>query len=95
MTSKEFNLGFKMSSDENVDQLMKKHLEHATREMLMSIGEEKIKSIILTGSVTRGEGSGIATDHGIEIFSDYDLMVLASQSHDSSIDGLRRESSAL
>ncbi|MBC8224465.1 hypothetical protein H8E65_07755 [Candidatus Bathyarchaeota archaeon] len=84
-----------MSPDENIDQLMKKHLEHATRKMLVSIGEEKIKSIILTGSVTRGEGSGIATDHGIEIFSDYDLMVLVAPSHDSSIDRLRRESAAL
>jgi len=84
-----------MSPDENVDQLMKKHLEHATRKILLSIGEEKIKSIILTGSVTRGEGSGIVTDHGIEVYSDYDLMVLVAQSHNSSIDRLRRESTAL
>jgi len=92
MTSRELNLGFKMSQDENVDQLMIKHLEHATRKILLSIGEEKIKSIILTGSVTRGEGSGITTDHGIEVYSDYDLMVLVAPNHDSSIDRLRRES---
>lgn len=95
MTARELNLGFKMSPDEHVDQLMKKHLEHATRKMLLSIGEEKIKSIILTGSVTRGEGSGIVTDHGIEVYSDYDLMVLVAPSYDSSIDKLRRESAAL
>ncbi|MGD2200572.1 MAG: hypothetical protein PVJ38_02930 [Candidatus Bathyarchaeota archaeon] len=84
-----------MSVDETVDQLMKKHLEYATQKILLRIGDEKIQSLILTGSVARGEGSGIATDRGIEVYSDYDLMVLVAQSHHSSIDRLRRESASL
>ena len=72
-------LDFETCNDKEGDKYVKRHLEEICQEILISLGSETVKSIILTGGITRKEGS--ATSHGerVEVFSDYDFLVLVNK----------------
>lgn len=74
----EFNLDFckKYGYPDDV----KKHFE----EILRYINPDKVKSVILTGSTARGELSYRITDGNISLFSDYEFIVIARDSVNTS-----------
>lgn len=79
MNSIPLRLDFRTCTDQRSDESIKKHLEKICGETLNILGPKKVKSIILAGGVTRGEGSAISRKEKIEIFSDYDLLALVDK----------------
>jgi len=69
------NLNFEACNDKKGDNYVKRHLGEICQEILFALGENSVKSIILTGSLARKEGSVIFHGERVEIFSDYDLIV--------------------
>jgi len=72
-------LDFETCHDKKGDTYVKRHLEEICGEILTSLDSGTIKSIILTGGLTRKEGSVIRYGKRIEVFSDYDLLVLVDK----------------
>ncbi|MHA1277498.1 MAG: hypothetical protein ACTSQ8_09925 [Candidatus Helarchaeota archaeon] len=57
---------------------MKDHLEFLLNNLILQIGKSNIKSIILTGSLARGEGTARMNQESIEIYSDIDLNIVTN-----------------
>jgi len=72
-------LDFETCDDKKGDECVKRHLEEICQEILNSLDSGTVKSIILTGGITRKEGSAIRYGERVEIFSDYDLLVLVNK----------------
>jgi hypothetical protein len=72
-------LDFETCDDKKGDTYIKWHLEEICGEILTSLDSGTVKSIILTGGITRKEGSAIRYGERIEVFSDYDFLVLADK----------------
>ena len=79
MKSTDLNFNFDTCDDEKCDKYIKNHIERICGEILNSLGSKTVKSIILTGGMTREEGSAVSYGERIEVFSDYDLLVLVNK----------------
>lgn len=71
-------MDFKCAEDEKKSETIKEFVKEISYYILDTIGEKKIKSIILTGSTGRGEASAININGEIKILSDFDFMVVTS-----------------
>jgi len=78
MKQMNLRLDFETCDDKKGDNYVKRHLEEICREILTSLDSGTVKSIILTGGITRKEGSAICYGERVEIFSDYDFLVLVN-----------------
>ena len=72
-------LDFETCNDKKGDRYVKRNLKKICQELLISLGSETVKSIILTGATTRVEGSAISHGEKVEVFSDYDILVLVNK----------------
>jgi len=74
----QLNLDFKCAKDDSKSEEIKKYIREISFYILNQIGEKNVKSIILTGSFTVGEGAATIEKDAIKILSDFDLMVVTS-----------------
>jgi len=70
------DIKFKTTPNHKCDIKIKEQINYITNSLLEYDG---IQSIVLTGGMTRGEGSAIQTKFGIEIYSDYDFIVVVDK----------------
>ncbi|MBW2044764.1 MAG: hypothetical protein JRI96_07735 [Deltaproteobacteria bacterium] len=79
MKKEELFLDFDTCLDRKSDNSIKINLQRICEEVESALGAASIKSIILTGAATRGEASALSYDKGVDIFSDYDLLVVVNE----------------
>ncbi len=70
------NLTF--SKDKDRDEIIKKHISMILTKLFDNIDRKKIISIILNGSICRGEAKVVINDNKITVYSDYDLLIVFS-----------------
>ena len=76
MKSLKLHLDFKFAQREEADREMKRYLARAIEGFFARYPEERVLSLLLTGGMTRGEGSCELVDSKSVVYSDYDLLVV-------------------
>jgi hypothetical protein len=75
----DLRLDFETCNDKKADRYVKRNLKEICQEVVDTLNSETVKSIILTGATTRKEGSAISHGDKVEVFSDYDILVLVNK----------------
>ncbi|TET43916.1 hypothetical protein E3J62_11925 [candidate division TA06 bacterium] len=75
-------LDFKLAQREEADTRMKEYLVKTVEGFFDTYPERKVRSLILTGGMSRGEGSCELSSGGALIYSDYDLLVVPKDRKD-------------
>lgn len=78
----ELHLDFRLARREEADRKMKELLVRAVEGFFAGYPREKVRSLILTGAMSRGEGSCELVDGESLIYSDYDLLVVLDSHED-------------
>ena len=80
----DLHLDFKLAQREEADTRMKEYLVKVVEAFFDRYPERKVRSLILTGGMSRGEGScELSSGEGL-IYSDYDLLVVPKDGGDLS-----------
>lgn len=91
-------LKFTVTGDRSLDELISSHLRSVTKDVLDSLGPEKVVALVLGGGYGRGEGGAARVRRGYEPYNDYDLVLVhrcdnATQL-DKTLQRIQREHSA-
>lgn len=78
------HLDFKLAQREEADSKMKEYLVKVVEAFFDRYPERRVRSLILTGGMSRGEGSCELSSQEALIYSDYDLLVVPKDGEDSS-----------
>lgn len=78
------HLDFMLAQREESDAKMKEYLVKVVEAFFDTYPEQKVRSLILTGGMSRGEGSCEVSSGKSLIYSDYDLLVVPKEGEDVS-----------
>lgn len=67
-----------LTLNKECNRIMQKYLEIMVLNLINNLGKSNIQSIILTGSLARGEGTARIKNSNIEIYSDIDLNLITN-----------------
>ena len=67
-----------LTVNKECNRIMQNYLEIMVQNLLENLGTSNVKSIVLTGSLARGEGTARIINGNIEIYSDFDLNIFTS-----------------
>ena len=80
LTDTELNLDFQTTPDSTTDLCVHEHLRWARDYIVDYLGAERIRSIVLSGSLAIGEGSAYVDGQGLaKVLSDMDLYIIADE----------------
>lgn len=68
----------KLAPDEKASDIMNQHIDYIVASIFDNFPKEAIISVILTGSICRGEGSVLIKKNKILVYSDYDINVVVT-----------------
>lgn len=78
----DLNLDFALAQREEADARMKEYLARIVEGFLRGYPSENVRSLLLTGAMTRGEGSCELRSGKVFIYSDYDFLIVLNRNAD-------------
>lgn len=82
LASPEFRIAFPMAQDPASDDWLRAQTERVLRRLLDTLGREKLRAVILAGSLARGEGGVMFSRGGTTAVADLDLYAVARSEGD-------------
>ena len=76
MASRAVMMDFPLCADPRRDQAIRPVVERAVTFLLDRVGADRIEAVILTGSLSRGEGSVVLGDDGARLLGDAEFLVV-------------------